>query len=343
MTVHGEPSRKCIKCNKSKSAATEFKRRSDDYISNQCKTCDKDYTKYRNNSEHGFLSNLWNQSKSHNNIRNNNGRKLDFTLSLEHVKSMWKQQRGRCAITNMTMVLKPHSDYKCSIERLDNNVGYTDKNCTLVINEVNTRNQWTRQKAQYLFGTMVHPPTDLTDQIVPQVRSKIAKGSFKRWIIDNKSNVFCHFCKETKARSQFNKVLNTGCKTCVKNKNIRNYNTWWGTLQALYNNAKTRSKKREMELTITFQELVDILVNQKGLCYYSGVPMKLKMGDYRLSIERINVLDSYNFTNTVFCCQEFNSGDHSRSKTEDSNDGCSGWSKKKYLEVQQSVFECSQK
>ncbi len=328
--------KRCSACKLDISCKDFSKHRSTpDGLHNQCKACGKKSGMKHRNTEHGFMYNMWKTAKSSNKERNEKGRRHEFTLTVDQMKAKWIQQKGLCAITGVRMVLKPHSHWKCSIERIQNAMGYTDGNTILICMELNTPSQWTNAKAAYLFAHTVHNPVDLRDDLQPPRRPNKGTITLKKWPILENNTVLCHFCDETKDLEQFYKsCLHRGCKDCSKIKTAARINSWWGALYNLHGHAIQNSKQRGMECPLKLEELKQILLDQKGLCYYSGVPMSPMLGDYRMSLERVNVLDTYTCTNSVLCVKEFNSMDNTRIKTEFSNDGNSGWSNSKYLHAQ---------
>ena len=65
-----------------------------------------------------------------------------------------------------------------------------------------------------------------------------------------------------------------------------------------------RAKFKNNELT--FKQLLDIYIRQKGRCYYSNIFMSFKTGgDWQISKERIDPSIGYTEENTVFACIEF--------------------------------------
>lgn len=71
-----------------------------------------------------------------------------FGLTFEHLLSIWVAQRGKCAISRMPLdtdsgTLTDKNPYKVSIDRIDNNKGYTISNIRLVNHFVNNaKNTW---------------------------------------------------------------------------------------------------------------------------------------------------------------------------------------------------------
>jgi len=59
--------------------------------------------------------------------------------------------------------------------------------------------------------------------------------------------------------------------------------------------------------TITVNNLIQLYEKQKGLCYYSDIPMKLQSGvSWKASPERLDTQNGYVIGNVVLACIEFN-------------------------------------
>ena len=82
------------------------------------------------------------------------------------------------------------------------------------------------------------------------------------------------------------------------------------TLAALdirFHRSKTRSKQNGVPFSITRQDLMDLWVVQKGLCYYSNLPMTAENSHqcrdpYAVSIDRITPAKGYVKDNIALCC-----------------------------------------
>jgi len=84
-----------------------------------------------------------------------------------------------------------------------------------------------------------------------------------------------------------------------------------------------------MNNTLTFNELLNIYLEQNGRCAYSNHPLEL-VGGYLMSLERKNTNVGYTKENCCLICIGFNSTDHTSKKTNiDTRDGSSGWNKEK--------------
>ena len=85
------------------------------------------------------------------------------TLSEDDVLDMILQQGGRCHYSGVPLeFLKPHTDWRWSMERLDSTLGYTLENTVLVADEFNTFSfnrgaQWSRAKAELFWGPFTNP------------------------------------------------------------------------------------------------------------------------------------------------------------------------------------------
>jgi hypothetical protein len=83
---------------------------------------------------------------------------------------------------------------------------------------------------------------------------------------------------------------------------------------------------------LTFDELVNIYRSQKGLCAYSGLPLKFGNSteiNWKMSLERIDTKLGYTKDNVCLICYEYNTGDK-RILYNDDSDGSCAWSAEKF-------------
>lgn len=179
----------------------------------RCKECVRKGDKARNETLKGYLKVVHKNSKSSTEVRNARGRGHVSTLTLAELEAKWHAQRGLCAISRIPMVHKAHSDFRASLERLDNNVGYTDTNTVLVISEMNTVNQWTREKFQYLFSGVSHEAIPLSISDLQPPEPLYVPPRFK-WVENGDGTMLCHTCGEVRDISMFHKTRNQGCNDC---------------------------------------------------------------------------------------------------------------------------------
>jgi len=214
------------------------------------------------------------------------------TMDSDALIKMFNDQKGRCAYSGLPMATKPLSDWQASPERLNNDLGYPESNTVLVCLEFNTAHiQWSRDTVKKL-RELRDKPVDL-DALTTHVEN--AKG------------------KRTKSPlRQFATIL----FKCAK-----------AHLRQIAKNPNRSKENSEFSLTVDI--ILQKIIDQKGRCAYSSIPLAYKRGSkYRVSIERINNKLGYTKENTVLICLEFNSTD--RSSISDNSTGSSQWSKAKF-------------
>jgi len=72
-----------------------------------------------------------------------------FGLEFSGALDLLLQQQGRCAYSGVVMSLAPHTHWQASLERLDNDLGYSVSNVRWVALEFQTRAQWSNSKMIY--------------------------------------------------------------------------------------------------------------------------------------------------------------------------------------------------
>jgi len=97
-------------------------------------------------------------------------------LNIDILLDKLRQQQGRCHYSGVPLqYLVPNSDWRVSLERLDNDFGYTPENTVLIAHEFNTSDwsrgkwthavrgtaQWSREKVDFIWGS-VYPCTSQT-------------------------------------------------------------------------------------------------------------------------------------------------------------------------------------
>ena len=75
----------------------------------------------------------------------------DVEIDVAYLAELYRRQHGRCAYTRVPLAVK--GKFKWSLERKENDKGYTKLNTVLVIKEVNLGNaQWSKKKADKYWG-----------------------------------------------------------------------------------------------------------------------------------------------------------------------------------------------
>jgi len=319
-------------------------------LRSRCKACCSVAGKKYRNTESGFLKSLIKSCTSNTAKRNSKGRNLTSTITEEKLKGLIKNQNGRCAVSGAVLVFKQFSNNKASVDRINDDLGYVDGNCRLVCLEFNTATKWSWEllvKAVSLSGMS---PENFEDDIsdLEMVLSNKHFGIQKKWTINTengKAVIFCHNCSTTKPREEFTKKVSHGCKACRTEQKLNYHSSWRGALKLLIGHARENTKARNKCLKkgatkhkcdITYKELVGILKKQGGMCAYSRVALSPKMGDWKVSLERIDVKKGYSINNVHLVCQRFNACDCS-AKADGPVQGSGGWSREKFLQYAQLI------
>ncbi|CAE6950973.1 pmpB [Symbiodinium sp. CCMP2592] len=98
---------------------------------------------------------------------------------------------------------------------------------------------------------------------------------------------------------------------------------------------RLRDKRKGRESNVDAEHLLDLVLEQGGLCSYSGIPMELLKPNshWRVSVERKDVHHGYIRGNCCLIAAEFNSIVHKVSDGSCSSPGTTQWSEEKVQEV----------
>lgn len=262
-----------------------------------CAECQKIYDKSRRNSKLGFLSNLVITSRQSASKRMNKGReeagvnKIDVKILM----NKWDTQKGLCYFSNIPMEHKTNTEWKASIERLNNDKGYIESNVVLVCYEFNHVLQWTVEKINLI-------PKLIKEDVIIDYDELL--------LIANKTKVRC-----PDSASKNSKIIITH-------------------LIKLIRIARGHIKARKQEIngnkfTITLIDIVNIFISQTGRCNVSGIPLRFDINkSWLTSLERNDTKKGYTKENVSLICREFNIMD--RSVLTNLFDGHGGWSKSKF-------------
>merc|ERR1712129_60299 len=76
-------------------------------------------------------------------------RSLPYNLNLDVLLDMLLVQEGRCFYSGVPIeCVLPHSHWRMSLERFDNNDGYVIGNCALIANEFNSSDHSSRSTSE---------------------------------------------------------------------------------------------------------------------------------------------------------------------------------------------------
>ena len=319
-------------------------------LSSRCVICDTLRNKEYRNTLRGFMSKLLSCAKRNAQGRRSKGREEagTFDLTLDQLVDIYNKQNGKCYYSNIPMNANPASNWMCSLERLDNDKGYILDNVALVCLEFNSGTKWSKEKINELLLKLKEEIN--YDEIMENINDAAVAKQMKRpprkifyKTIKGIKHWKCDFCRDYKLMDEY-RERESGCKECRALNRKNQLNTIRGHLKILLCRARyhtndrkkvaARKNNKDIEdvFDLTFDNLIEILKKQRGLCYYSGV--KLNYGSYLeknwvASLERINPYKGYTKDNVCLVCLEFNTADH-RSNTKYDNFGSGYWSCEKF-------------
>jgi hypothetical protein len=291
------------------------------------------------------------------------GPRCNMNLDTEYLKELYELQNGLCCISKIKMSLKVHSDFKISIERIDESNGYIKGNvCFICIEFQCGQRQWTPEKFAifcnnyYSFQPITETDIEIITTKCKDALIKNTKHFKQRKTQQNPYNnletkeCLCRTCDTIKGYDEFSEygIKNGRCKGCHK---ILNDKRKTPSLRLKLNTLVSSSKRgiesrneskwrKETPLThtLTFEELLDVYLQQTGRCAYSNKQLELN-GEYMMSLERKDVKIGYTKDNCCLICIEFNTTDWSIAKCDDDNrTGSSGWNKEKLKTVVDNYF-----
>jgi ligand-binding sensor domain-containing protein len=112
-----------------------------------------------------------------------------------------------------------------------------------------------------------------------------AKAYFKNWYINNKNkHIEINKIAVEKRKEEF-------------------------PLRLLLSSVKSGAKKRNLIIDVDNEYILNLWREQKGLCYYTNIPMKYiarNKNPFQVSIDRIDSSIGYIKGNVVLCCQAIN-------------------------------------
>lgn len=273
-------------------------------------------------------------------IRNAKGRARErghiCSLTLANLLDMLWDQRGKCFYSGVSLeYLRPHSHWRMSLERLDNQHGYSVGNVALVACEFNTFSscqdslegkqgdaQWSKQKVldvlklrdahlnEHVLGVMVEEARAKCRPSFDRTRPHCRSGAAGEWL--------CSKCHSVKAAIDFyhSRPKLRFCKGCDKAYQATYRRTLRGNVIRALCHARARSKGRNQVCTLSLDDILDMLLMQGGRCYYSGMPMEctIPKSHWRMSLERVDNENGYTKDNCVLVAREFNTSDFSRNR-----------------------------
>jgi hypothetical protein len=231
-----------------------------------------------------------------------------------------------CYYSGRPVKFYPDGGDQASLDRLDNVRPHVSNNVVLCQLRFNTANRWTREKYVHMMNGADIP---LSEDEIKQSMA-VCKKTYKKneSLYNDGGQLQCVQCElyfdtDTYLQNQHHR----GCKDCRAACERARQGTVIGALSALLSKAKSRGRRDERKkCTLTLQDLIELYMKQQGLCKYSSLRLRSSIGDWKMSLERIDPRKKYCIDNVVLIVQELNCIDNTI-KREDDLRLNGGWSK----------------
>lgn len=320
---------------------TEFYPHSKTGLRSECKLCSNLHGKQYRNTLHGCLMKLLFSSRQHIVRRSSIRKPLDHNITYNFLCLRNSIQHQRCYYSGIPMHAATSTKWMMSLERLWQHRGYTKNNIVLVCLEFNSSKQWSVDKVIYCVKNysktnVLESIQQAQDSLVKITTVIVNKKQSRKDAVDSNDNptTYCIRCKLYQLQSLFLKNISLGCFLCRKLVKQQYGSTLRGFIYNLLHITKRSTKQRitkgrSMEFDIDLNYLINIVIEQKGRCYYSNMPLIFKRSsDWICSVERLNCNLGYIKGNIVLVCYEFNSFNRIGQNVTPENS--SQWSKDKF-------------
>ena len=283
----------CNRCGMIKNV-TEFSCDSSTY----CRDCSKTISETYRDSLRGKLMQLYNSIE--------NERRFDEPyLTLEEFLLQYIKQGGLCAYSNKVLNITSRNEKSISKERIDNSKGYTSDNVIFVLRIFNVspgkveNGDWTPEKIQKI-NILKNENVDIEHLKDAIQDAKINKQGYKGEIHEKLPEEIQSLKKEMGHDEWIRYYHRTY---------MQNYRKHMKGFIITNINGHYTSDKKEFgrKGTITFEYILDLIVEQNGKCIVSGVPLVLKQtNEFAISIDRIDNTKPHDIGNVRLVCKEFN-------------------------------------
>ena len=250
-------------------------------------------------------------------------------LTFEFVQKMFNKS---CHFTGRKLILKEFAEDKASIERLSNTEGHHQDNVVGIIHKLNTPDncQWNEERLDF-FAAGPHTSSQIALKVtVTKAPRQYIKHFAHRVGVDGTIN--CTICNGMFAASVFSKQRSAGCYQCRSEHQRRRNGGLLNALKRTVSHAHEYAKKFEnnpqRSSTIILQDVIGMYERQKGICAYSGLQMSSIVNDpWKISLERIDVMQGHHKENCVLICAAFNCADRTSQLNGRKAVGSLSWSK----------------
>lgn len=267
------------------------------------------------------------------------------TITVNDLIEQFEKQNKKCYHFNVDLVTKPNSHYQASVDRLDNNLGYTKENIVFCCLESNITKTWNVDKIKTIINEINKPIIDINHRLNIELlenESKNKKNKQNKKIINEIIHYWCYTCNNYIINTNFYNTNKCTCINCHNKNDKSNRNTILGHINELFRHAKTNNTDRQNKIrrgtydfTITYEDLLNLLKEQNGRCNISNIQMNYGSNlekDWTCSLDRLDPTRGYTLDNIQLVCYEFNCMDNI-AIVKYINDGSTGWTKTKFNNI----------
>lgn len=283
------------------------------YVS-ACKSCSRKSKALRSYKPHNFIASILRNGIGEDKAKNRIPSQNEAYLTRDQVLKM---AESGCYYSGRPVKFFPDGGDQASLDRLDNSRPHVSVNVVLCQLRFNTANRWTREKYAHMMNGEDAP---LSEDEIKQSMTIVRKTRrCNEYSYNDKGHLQCVLCDSyfdtnTYLKNQHHR----GCQGCRAACERARHGTVGGALSVLLAKAKTKGRKDERKkCTLSLQDLVDLYKKQNGLCAYSGLRLKSEIGDWKMSLERLNPRRNYGTDNVVLIVQELNCIDNTIKRTGD--------------------------
>jgi hypothetical protein len=242
-----------------------------------------------------------------------------FDLTMEWAYAQLDKQEGMCHYCKLPMSFKITREVgRFSVERLDNRQGHLRDNCVFAwagfqsVDNSRGRGggaQWTIAKI-IAIRELQREHVDLEVLKMKIQEARVTPTRHRKECKPAAHGQVGKCCTVCETVLPFTDFYTNGpakhrsiCKDCDQNRK-----TLRRQMQILLLNARVRAKKRGDICTIDADDLLDLIWEQRGRCFYSRVPMNLfdSGGSWRMSLEQLKEKHGYVRNNVALTVLEFN-------------------------------------
>ncbi len=245
------------------------------------------------------------------------------------------------------MNYRSFTNFTASLERICNDLSYTNENTVLIISELNNVKQVDKiiLKDLLTVDNEDHPDTNV---IMEGIQTDFKKSSPRPMSVTvvPTGHTFCRMCQSSKLSVHFVKDISKGCESCRKIQRLRYNSSVSGKLIMLLGGAKKKTKERNATegrmstiCTVTINDMWSQLQFQRGKCYLSQKNMTFDAkSKFYISLERKDKRKGYTKENICFIALELQSADRTVMVQETETTGSAGWSREKFNEFRKQVL-----